>query len=251
MKKLIIMLLIICLATTVFAQKIALIGAMDSEIELLKNSMKNVTEVKIGAITYYEGILEGKNIVLLKTGVGKVNAAIGADTVIREFEVESIIFTGVAGAIDNKLNIADIVISKDLVQHDVDLTAFGRPMGLIPGNNSIEFKADKNLIDIAYESAVKVLGKDKVKIGRIATGDQFIADKDRVKMIGEIFEASAVEMEGGAVAQVAQLYNVPFVVLRAVSDKADGSAKMTYEDFVVVAADNSANIVKEMLKRIK
>lgn len=124
-------------------------------------------------------------------------------------------------------------------------------MGLIPGNNSIEFKADKNLIDIAYESAVKVLGKDKVKIGRIATGDQFIADKDRVKMIGEIFEASAVEMEGGAVAQVAQLYNVPFVVLRAVSDKADGSAKMTYEDFVVVAADNSANIVKEMLKRIK
>ena len=172
-------------------------------------------------------------------------------TVIREFEVESIIFTGVAGAIDNKLNIADIVISKDLVQHDVDLTAFGRPMGLIPGNNSIEFKADKNLIDIAYESAVKVLGKDKVKIGRIATGDQFIADKDRVKMIGEIFEASAVEMEGGAVAQVAQLYNVPFVVLRAVSDKADGSAKMTYEDFVVVAADNSANIVKEMLKRIK
>lgn len=244
MKKLIIMLLIICLATTVFAQKIALIGAMDSEIELLKNSMKNVTEVKIGAITYYEGTLEGKNIVLLKTGVGKVNAAIGADTVIREFEVESIIFTGVAGAIDNKLNIADIVISKDLVQHDVDLTAFGRPMGLIPGNNSIEFKADKNLIDIAYESAVKVLGKDKVKIGRIATGDQFIADKDRVKMIGEIFEASAV-------AQVAQLYNVPFVVLRAVSDKADGSAKMTYEDFVVVAADNSANIVKEMLKRIK
>lgn len=138
-----------------------------------------------------------------------------------------------------------------MVQHDVDLTAFGRPMGLIPGNNSIEFKADKNLIDIAYESAVKVLGKDKVKIGRIATGDQFIADKDRVKMIGEIFEASAVEMEGGAVAQVAQLYNVPFVVLRAVSDKADGSAKMTYEDFVVVAADNSANIVKEMLKRIK
>lgn len=122
---------------------------------------------------------------------------------------------------------------------------------MIPGNNSIEFKADKNLIDIAYESAVKVLGKDKVKIGRIATGDQFIADKDRVKMIGEIFEASAVEMEGGAVAQVAQLYNVPFVVLRAVSDKADGSAKMTYEDFVVVAADNSANIVKEMLKRIK
>lgn len=112
MKKLIIMLLIICLATTVFAQKIALIGAMDSEIELLKNSMKNVTEVKIGAITYYEGTLEGKNIVLLKTGVGKVNAAIGADTVIREFEVESIIFTGVAGAIDNKLNIADIVISK-------------------------------------------------------------------------------------------------------------------------------------------
>lgn len=251
MKKLITVLLMICLGITAFAQKIALIGAMDSEIEFLKNSMKNVTETKIGAITYYEGILEEKDVVLLKTGVGKVNAAIGADTVIREFKVESIIFTGVAGAVDNKLNIADIVVSKDLVQHDVDLTAFGRPMGLIPGSESIEFKADKNLIDIAYESAVKVLGKDKVKIGRIATGDQFIADKDKVEMIGKVFGASAVEMEGGAVAQVAHLYNIPFVVLRAVSDKADGSAKMTYEDFVIIAADNSANIVKEMLKKIK
>lgn len=217
MKKLITVLLMICLGITAFAQKIALIGAMDSEIEFLKNSMKNVTETKIGAITYYEGILEEKDVVLLKTGVGKVNAAIGADTVIREFKAESIIFTGVAGAVDNKLNIADIVVSKDLVQYDVDLTAFGRPMGLIPGSESIEFKADK----------------------------------DKVEMIGKVFGASAVEMEGGAVAQVAHLYNIPFVVLRAVSDKADGSAKMTYEDFVIIAADNSANIVKEMLKKIK
>ena len=231
--------------------KIGIIGAMNEEVVELKAVMSDIKSENIGNLEFFKGNLLGKDVVLVEGGIGKVNAAIGADTVIREFKAESIIFTGVAGAVDNKLNIADIVISKDLVQHDVDLTAFGRPMGLIPGNNSIEFKADKNLIDIAYESAVKVLGKDKVKIGRIATGDQFIADKDRVKMIGEIFEASAVEMEGGAVAQVAQLYNVPFVVLRAVSDKADGSAKMTYEDFVVVAADNSANIVKEMLKRIK
>lgn len=243
--------MILCLGTSIFAQKIALIGAMDSEIEILKDSMTNMIITKVGPITYYEGKLEGKDVVLLKTGVGKVNAAIGADTVIREFKAESIIFTGVAGAVDNKLNIADIVVSKDLVQHDVDLTAFGRPMGLIPGNESIEFKADEKLIQIAYESALKVLGKDKVKIGRIATGDQFIADKKKVEMIGKTFNASVVEMEGGAVAQVAQLYSIPFVVLRAVSDKADGSAKMTYEDFVVIAADNSANIVKEMLKKIK
>lgn len=251
MKKWIVILMVLCLGISTFAQRIALIGAMDSEIEILKGSMANIVTTKIGSITYYEGKLEGKDVVLLKTGVGKVNAAVGANTAIREFKAESIIFIGVAGAIDNNLNIADIVISKDLVQLDVDLTAFGRPMGLLPGNESVEFKADEKLIKIAYESALKVLGEDKVKIGRIATGDQFIADKKKVEMIGKTFNASAVEMEGGAVAQVAQIYNVPFVVLRAVSDKADGSAKMTYEDFVVIAADNSANIVKEMLKKIK
>ena len=247
MKKIVVFLLSLLMGTLAFGERIALIGAMDSEIELLKKDIKNIKSEKIGEIEYFQGKLEGKDIVLLKTGVGKVNA-IGANTVIREYKVDKIIFTGVAGAIDNSLNIADIVVSEDLVQHDVDLTAFGRPAGLIPGQETVEFKADEKLKKVAYDSAVKVLGKDKVKIGRIATGDQFIASKDKVNWIGKTFNASAVEMEGAVVAQVAKTYNVPFVVLRAMSDKADGSATMVYEEFEILAADNSAKIVKEMLK---
>lgn len=250
MKKIVVFLLSLLMGTLAFGERIALIGAMDSEIELLKKDMKNIKSEKIGEIEYFQGKLEGKDIVLLKTGVGKVNAAIGANTVIREYKVDKIIFTGVAGAIDNSLNIADIVVSEDLVQHDVDLTAFGRPAGLIPGQETVEFKADEKLKKVAYDSAVKVLGKDKVKIGRIATGDQFIASKDKVNWIEKTFNASAVEMEGAVVAQVAKTYGVPFVVLRAMSDKADGSATMVYEEFEILAADNSAKIVKEMLKNM-
>lgn len=251
MKKFLIGAILTLGAVTAYGEKIAVIGAMDSEITLLKSQMKDIEEKKIGTITFYEGELEGKDIVLLKTGVGKVNSAVGANTVIREFGADKIIFTGVAGAINRDLDVADVVISKDLVQHDVDLTAFGRPMGLIPGEEKIEFVADPELIKLAEESAIKVLGKDKVMIGRIATGDQFIADKEKVRFLGEQFKADAVEMEGASVAQVAQIYGVPFVVLRALSDKADGGAEMVYDEFVQIAANNSAEIVKEMLKNMK
>lgn len=234
-----------------YGETIAIIGAMDKEISLLKPEIKDMKEKTIGKITFYQGKLENKDVVLLKTGVGKVNAAVGANTVIREFGAEKIIFTGVAGAINRKLNVADVVISKDLVQHDVDLSAFDRPLGLISGEESAEFKANPELIDLATKSAIKVLGKDKVHLGRIATGDQFIADKKKVEFLGEYFKADAVEMEGASVAQVAQIYGVPFVVLRALSDKADGGAEMVYDEFVQVAANNSAKIVKEMLKNIK
>lgn len=243
---------ILALGTTVaYGETIAVIGAMDQEISLLKSEMKDIKEKKVGTITFYEGTLEGKDIVLLKTGVGKVNSAVGANTVIREFGADKIIFTGVAGAINRNLDVADVVISKDLVQHDVDLTAFDRPMGLIPGEKKVEFDADPELIKLAEKAAIKVLGKDKVMIGRIATGDQFIADKNKVQFLGEQFQADAVEMEGASVAQVAQIYGVPFVVLRALSDKADGGAEMVYDEFVQIAANNSAKIVKEMLKNIK
>lgn len=248
MKKVVLGAILILGTVTAYGKTIAVIGAMDEEISLLKAEMKGVKEKKIGGIKYYKGKLEGKNIVLLKTGVGKVNAAVGADTVIREFDADEIIFTGVAGAVNENLNVADVVISKDLVQHDVDLTAFGYPLGLMSGEKEIGFKADPKLINIAEKSAIKVLGKDKVSIGRIVTGDQFIANKDKVKFLRDEFQADAVEMEGAAVAQVATLYDVPFVVLRALSDKADGSADVTYQEFVQEAANNSAKIVTEMLK---
>jgi len=230
--------------------KIAVMGAMDEEIDLLKKGMKDVKETKIGRIVYYEGNLDGKEIVLFKSGVGKVNATIGADVAIREFKVDKIIFTGIAGAIDKNLNIADIVIAKGLVQHDFDCTAFGSPLGLVEGEKEVIFKSSKELIEIARKAAINVVGEDRVKLGIIATGDQFITDRKKVQKIGAIFNAKAVEMEGAAVAQVSQIYGIPFVVLRSISDKADDSSHMDYPKFKIIAANNSARIVKLMLKNI-
>lgn len=230
--------------------KIGIIGAMDSEINLIKNFMTNPTEKTIGKVTFYEGKIFDKDIVLFKTGVGKVNAAIGCTIAIENFGIEKIIFTGIAGAINNKLNILDIVVSEKLVQHDFDLTGFGCPLGLIDGEDSIFFDADKTLVELSKNAAIKVLGDDKVYTGIISTGDQFIADKNKVQNIGSIFDAFAVEMEGGAVAQVASHFNIPFVVIRAMSDKADGSAHMNYEEFKPLASDHSAKIVLEILNNL-
>lgn len=232
------------------SEKIAIIGALDAEIEILINSMSQKSETIIGKTTYYEGKLSKKNVVIFKCGVGKVNAAIGSNTAILKFNATKIIFTGIAGAIDPSLNILDIVISTDLVQHDFDLTGFGCPLGLIDGEKSIKFKASKELIKLAYDSAIKILGEDKVTTGTIATGDQFVANKERVFFIGETFKAKATEMEGASVAQVASNYDIPFVVLRAMSDKADGSAHMDYSEFKSLAADHSAKIVLNMLANL-
>lgn len=231
--------------------RIALMGAMDKEIELLRAAMEVSRETRIGAILYMEGRLEGEDVVLLKSGIGKVNAAIGATTAIREFGASRLIFTGVAGAVAESLEIADIVVSRDLVQHDLDVTAFGyepgRIPGDIPGQVGALFPADPALVALALQSARSVLGPGRVWEGTIATGDQFIADRAKTRSLGDRFGASCVEMEGAAVAQVAAIHGVPFVVLRAVSDRADGSAPLSFVDFMERAAENSAKIVRKML----
>ncbi|MGL6100761.1 MAG: 5'-methylthioadenosine/adenosylhomocysteine nucleosidase, partial [Fusobacteriaceae bacterium] len=196
------------------------------------------------------GKLLNKDVVVFKSGIGKVNAAMSTTIAMEEYDVNKIIFTGVAGAINKNLNITDVVISDYLVQHDYDTTIFGSKKGAVPGSVDTKFFADKKLIDIAKTSAQKVLGKDKVHVGTIATGDQFIADKKTVAALEADFGAWAVEMEGAAVAHVANLYKTPIVVIRSMSDKADGSAHMNYNDFVNVAADNSAKIVMNMLSEM-
>lgn len=231
-------------------KKIGIIGALDAEIENLLNLMSDKKERKIGKINFYEGKIYEKNVVIFKCGVGKVNASIGASAAILKFKVDKIIFTGIAGAVESSLNPLDVVVSSDLVQHDFDLTGFGYPLGLIDGEKEISFKANSTLIEIAKKSAIKVLGESHVQIGTIATGDQFIANKEKVQKLGEIFSAKATEMEGAAVAQVAQNYNIPFVVLRAISDKADGSAHMDYNEFKPIAASHSADIVIDMLEQM-
>ncbi|MGL6166971.1 MAG: 5'-methylthioadenosine/adenosylhomocysteine nucleosidase [Fusobacteriaceae bacterium] len=246
MKKLTLLLALLT-STLAMADRIAIIGAMDSEIKILLSEMKEVKKEERATVVFYEGKLLNKDVVVFKSGIGKVNAAMSTTIAMEEYDVNKIIFTGVAGAINKNLNITDVVISDYLVQHDYDTTIFGSKKGAVPGSVDTKFFADKKLINIAKNSAQKVLGKNKVYIGTIATGDQFIADKKTVAALETDFGAWAVEMEGAAVAHVANLYKTPIVVIRSMSDKADGSAHMNYNDFVKVAADNSAKIVMNML----
>lgn len=249
MKKIYILALSVLLSVAAFG-KIAVMGAMDSEIKNLLNEMKNIEVLEKSGTKFYKGILQGKEVVLFKSGVGKVNASMTTTMAIELFQAKKIIFTGVAGAVNNKLNIGDVVISENLVQHDFDTTAFGRKKGLVPGSKDGVFAADKELISVAKDASEKVLGKERSHIGTIATGDQFIADKGKVSELQGEFGAWAVEMEGAAVAHVANLHNIPVVVIRSISDKADGSAHMNFSEFEQLAADNSVNIVKEMLKKM-
>ncbi|WP_297488412.1 5'-methylthioadenosine/adenosylhomocysteine nucleosidase [uncultured Cetobacterium sp.] len=249
MKKLLVLLSLLG-STISMANQIAIIGAMDSEIKNLLTQMKDVTVETNASVTFHKGLLNNKKVIVFKSGIGKVNAAMSTTMALEKYDIDKIIFTGVAGAVNNKLNIADIVISKDLVQYDYDTTVFGTKLGMVPGSTNGRFIPNKELINIAKKSADKILINHKAYIGTIATGDQFIADKVKVKSLQDNFNAMAVEMEGASVAQVANLYNVPFVVIRSMSDKADGSAHMNYNEFEQIAADNSVKIVKEMLNQI-
>ncbi|UJF20019.1 5'-methylthioadenosine/adenosylhomocysteine nucleosidase [Vibrio sp. SS-MA-C1-2] len=245
----------ILFSTSFFAhatQTIAIMGAMDVEIEALLPSIQNSQEKTIGGHSYYTGMIEDKNVVVTRSGVGKVNAAITTTVLIREFNADKIIFTGIAGAVDPKLNPLDVVVSTGLVQHDVDLTAFNRPKGLLPEYDDRFFYSDKALNKIAFDAASAVVQdsteKHAVYQGVIATGDQFIANKEVVHHLYTEFNAMAVEMEGAAVAQAAFNFNVPFVVIRTISDKADGSAHMVYSELKKATADNSAAITLKMLQ---
>lgn len=240
---------LLILSVVSFAKQIAIIGAMESEIASLKSAMNMSNQITIAGITYYEGMLDGKNVVVFKSGVGKVNAAIATTTLLNKFDISSIIFTGIAGGIEPKSKVGDIVISKDLVQHDYNPNS-DKP-GMVPGSKNGKFIADAKLVSLAQKSAVSVMGKDRVFTGTIATGDEFIKSKDKVDWIKKTFNASAVEMEGAAVAQVATLFNIPFVVIRSMSDKADEEAPMTYEKFQTMAAENSVKIVRAMLPKMK
>ena len=233
-------------------KRIAIIGAMDSEIANLKSMLENTEEIKIAGITYYKGKLHGKDVVLLKSGVGKVNAAVATTIAIERFNIEKIIFTGVAGSGNPNYNIADIVISKNLIEHDFDTRDIDGDYitVLVEGYNDNYYPADEALIELAKSSAEKVITNSKVYIDTIATGDQFVGNNEKVKQIHDKFKAGAIEMEGASVAHTALMYKIPFVVIRSLSDKADSDAEVDYPKFVIQASDNSAKIVSEMINNI-
>lgn len=229
--------------------KIALIGAMNEEIELLVAHMTDIRETVKAGITFREGTYFGKNVVVCRTGVGKVNAAVTTQILIDQFGVEAVIFTGVAGALDPELQIGDLVISTECVQHDMDVTALGFPRGVIPYAENSVYAADSKLVDLAVASGEKLFA-DKVKKGRVLSGDQFIASREVVANLYQELNGVCVEMEGSSVAQVCTMNAIPYVVLRSMSDKADGSAHVNFAEFTVIASENSYKMVEDMVKQL-
>lgn len=228
--------------------RIGIIGAMDEEIGLYLEAMETSETVVKAGIQYHTGKLEGIDVVLVKSGVGKVNASVCTQILIDRFNVEQIIFTGVAGAVHPDLTIGDIVVSSDCLQQDMDVTPLGFAPGQIPYTDKWTWEADQKLVDLAMEASKQVNGEGRVVSGRILTGDQFIADPAKVAALYEKFNGACIEMEGAAVAQVSTMNDVPFVIVRSMSDKADGSAHVNFAEFTHLASRRSYEIVLQMLK---
>lgn len=229
---------------------IGIIGAMNEEIIELKSIMLDIKEKQIGNLIFFKGTLKNREVVLVEGGIGKVNAAICATLMKSHFNVDTLLFTGVAGGVNPNINIGDIVIGTDLVEHDFDATAFGYKLGQIPRMDEYKFKTDERLRNIAYTCAVEAFGKEKVWEGRIVSGDQFIASPEKISWLRETFDGYCTEMEGAAVAHVCYTFNLPFLVIRAISDKADDDAKVDYPEFVKLAAKNSKTIIEGILEKI-
>lgn len=231
-------------------KKVGIIGAMNEEIDILISKMSVDNTIKIANMTFYEGYLNEKQVVLVECGIGKVNAAVCTQILITNFKVNYIINTGVAGAVNDDLNIGDIVISTDVVQHDFDATGFGYKLGQIPRLDEYIFKADNNLVKIAKDVSDKINIDHKVVLGRIMSGDIFVASPEAKDRLLDEFNGFCVEMESAAIGQVCYLNSIPFVIFRAMSDKADGSAHVNFNEFVQKAAINSANIVENIIVHI-
>ena len=229
--------------------KLGIIGAMAVEVEQLKGKMENLTVKHHAGMEFYDGILEGMDAVVVQCGVGKVNAAMCAQILCSVFGVTHLVNTGIAGSLSAQLDIGDLVVSKDAMYHDMDCVHFGYEMGKVPGMNVVAFPADEILIGYAYDAA-QALNPGHARIGRVASGDQFVAEKKLKEKIIANTCGICTEMEGAAIAQTAYRNGVPFVILRAISDKADDSAEMDYPTFERIAAHRCASVTIELAKRL-
>ncbi len=228
--------------------KIAIMGAMAEEIEPLLEKVENIKKIEYAKNIYYEATYKGKEVVIAYSKIGKVFASLTATILIEKFNCNKLLFSGVAGAINPDLKIGDLIIASDLCQHDLDITAFGHPFGYVP-EGQVSIPTDKRLRRVAKEVA-----KDRgleLKEGTIATGDQFISCKDRKAFILSTFNADALEMEGGSVAVICDALEVPFFILRAISDSADGSADIDFDRFLESSAKISADFILDMVERIE
>lgn len=226
---------------------IGIIGAMHIEVETIKSLMENKISEKIGGVEFVKGTLHGKEIVIAVCGIGKVAAAMCAQAMILKYAPDCIINTGVGGSLSTELAIGDIAVAESLVQHDMDTSPLGDPVGLISGINIVNIPADNDVIKLLSEG-IETLENVKGMRGVIASGDQFIASVEKKKFITDNFSAIVCEMEGASIAQVCYTNGVPFGVVRAVSDCADGSSHMDYGEFLPIAAANAAKLIEYFVK---
>ena len=222
---------------------LGIIGAMDEEVLEIKNALTDVSVETVTGMDFYRGKVNGKEVVVVRSGIGKVNAAVCSQVLVDRFGVEAIVNTGIAGSLRAEINIGDIVLSTDSVQHDMDATGFGYPAGQIPRMDTFAFPADEKLLNLAKECCARVNPDIQTFTGRVVSGDQFISDKEKKQWLTETFDGSCTEMEGAAIAQVCYLNHIGCLIIRAISDKADDSANMDYQEFEAKAIEHSVKLL--------
>ena len=222
---------------------LGIIGAMDEEVAKIKEHMEQVEERTIASMNFLKGTVKGHPVVVVRSGIGKVNAAICTQILADVYGVDAVINTGIAGSLNADINIGDIVLSTDALEHDMDAVAFGYPVGQIPRMDTLSFTADERLRKIAKETCERVNTDVSVFEGRVVSGDQFISDKAKKEWLVENFAGYCTEMEGAAIAHAAYLNGIPFLIIRAISDKADDSASVDYPAFEAKAIEHSVRLL--------
>ena len=226
------------------------IGAMDEEVAKIKEQMADVETKQIASMEFLKGTVKGHPVVVVHSGIGKVNAAMCTQILADIYHVDAVINTGIAGSLNADINIGDIVLSTDALEHDMDAVAFGYPVGQIPRMDTLSFKADEQLRKTAKEICEKVNPDVTVFEGRVVSGDQFISDKQKKEWLIENFAGYCTEMEGAAIAHAAYLNDIPFLIIRAISDKADDSASVDYPAFEAKAIEHSVRLLLALCEEL-
>ncbi len=228
---------------------LGIIGAMDEEVAKIRECLDEVSVETRAGMAFYSGKIGGRPVVVVRCGIGKVNAAMCTQILIDCYQVNGVVNTGIAGSLRAEINIGDIVLSTDTVQHDMDATGFGYPAGQIPQMDVFSFPTDDGLRALAQECCALVNPDIRTFTGRIVSGDQFVSDKEKKRWLIETFHGSCTEMEGAAIAHTAWRNGIPALIVRAISDKADDSAGMDYETFEAQAITHSVNLLLAMAAR--
>ena len=229
---------------------IGIIGAMEDEVAQLKKSMEIEETTEVASLSFCRGKLSGREVVVVRSGIGKVNAAICTQILVDQFHVDVIINTGIAGSLDAEIDIGDIVISTDAVEHDMDASIFGDPIGQIPQMDTFSFPADESLVKLAKEVNEKANPDVHTWIGRVVSGDQFVSSGEKKEQLIRVFDAKCTEMEGAAIAHAAYLNKISCVIICAISDKADNSAVVDYPAFEAAAIRHSVRLIEALVPEI-